>query len=125
MGELTKLQIHKHTFTYKKFTKSLKTECRFGIPFMPMKKTMILEPLLLTEINDVNSKNLIKITEDLVKRIRNNNLEDCFDYFLLQLNLNEEQYIYALRSSLKRVKVFLKRPLNSILVNNYNTEILY
>ncbi len=86
---------------------------------------MILEPLLLTEINDVNSKNLIKITEDLVKRIRNNNLEDRFDFFLLQLNLNEEQYIYALRSSLKRVKVFLKRPLNSILVNNYNTEILY
>ncbi len=55
MGELTKLQIHKHTFTCKNFTKSLKTECRFGIPFMPMKKTIILEPLLLTEINDVKT----------------------------------------------------------------------
>lgn len=41
--KLIELQTHKHTKTCKK--KNGQTGCRFGIPFLPMRKTVILEPL--------------------------------------------------------------------------------
>ncbi|CAF4631979.1 unnamed protein product [Rotaria magnacalcarata] len=41
--ELINLQRHKHSHTCKKHVKN-GIKCRFGIPYFPMKKAMILEP---------------------------------------------------------------------------------
>ena len=41
--ELINLQRHKHSHTCKKHVKD-GIKCRFGIPYFPMRKTMILEP---------------------------------------------------------------------------------
>ncbi|KAK3919903.1 ATP-dependent DNA helicase pfh1 [Frankliniella fusca] len=53
------------------------------------------------------------------------NHEDCsFDEYLAYLNLDEQSYIQALRSKLKRPTVFLGRNLNERRVNAYNKEML-
>ncbi|KAK3913038.1 ATP-dependent DNA helicase PIF4 [Frankliniella fusca] len=53
------------------------------------------------------------------------NNEDCsFDEYLAYLNLDEQSYIQALRSKLKRPTVFLGRNLNERRVNAYNKEML-
>src|ERR1700733_8508667 len=42
LGDVLSYQRHKHSFTCRK---SSQVKCRFGIPFLPMKRTNILEPL--------------------------------------------------------------------------------
>ena len=134
-------QFHKHTFTChkndpkKKFSKSAQTKCRFHFPRCPLPRTYILEPLEDDILNiDVHEQNFSKIMADLKKRLvkRKNiqtklserDLNDTFDEFLLKLNLNLEQYILALRSSIKDSTVFLVRNLNGIMINNYNPLLL-
>jgi nucleoside-triphosphatase THEP1 len=46
------------------------------------------------------------------------------DEFLGQLGMTEEDYVVAVRSSLRRVTVFLRRSTNAIFVNAYNTKLL-
>ncbi|KAK3921586.1 ATP-dependent DNA helicase [Frankliniella fusca] len=51
--------------------------------------------------------------------------EDCtFDEYLAYLNIDEQSYLMALRSKLKRPTVFLKRNLNERRINAYNREML-
>jgi len=47
-----------------------------------------------------------------------------FKDFLLNLGLNREDYIVAIRSSIKRSTVFLKMSTNAIYINGYNKELL-
>ena len=47
-----------------------------------------------------------------------------FDSFLNFLNLSLEEYINAIRSTLTRIKIALKRDVKDILINNYNPLIL-
>jgi hypothetical protein len=53
-----------------------------------------------------------------------NEQELTFDEFISMLHLSEEDYMMAIRSSLKRPKCFLKRSLSEIRINAYNPEIL-
>ncbi|KAK3911511.1 LOW QUALITY PROTEIN: Prefoldin subunit alpha [Frankliniella fusca] len=51
--------------------------------------------------------------------------EECtFDEYLAYLNIDEQSYMMALRSKLKRPTVFLKRNLNERRINAYNREML-
>lgn len=54
-----------------------------------------------------------------------NKNEISFEEILMELNMNEETYISAIRSSLKRPQVFLKRKSNEMNVNGYNKDILH
>ena len=47
-----------------------------------------------------------------------------FEQFIETFELSEEQYTLAVRSSLKTSKVFLKRDIKEIYINNYNDMIL-
>lgn len=49
-----------------------------------------------------------------------------FEEFLQlpQINLSEDDYILAIRSSIKKTTIFLKRSLKDILVNAFNPTIL-
>jgi len=51
-------------------------------------------------------------------------LNDTYEEFLENINLNHEDYLNIIRANLKKTKVFLKRNLNEIMINNYNTKIL-
>ena len=44
---------------------------------------------------------------------------------LSQLNINYEKYILALRSTINKKKVFLKRKLNEIYINNYMFHLIH
>ena len=119
---MIKYQHHKHTFTCKKVLKGGSIDCRFGFPIPPMDKTTILEPLS----NNIKSENYFrKIKENLRARIKNGDLTDDFNTFLNSLYLTKDEYYDAIRSSLHTPKVFLKRSLNEILTNNYNSKILF
>ena len=122
---LTSFQHHKHSFTCKKFCKN-KNECRFGIPFPPMKRTMILEPLNSPTAEELTThkRNYDSIKANLRERLKKNELNDNYEEFLCSLGLDSNEYINAIRYSLKTAKVFLKRSVDEIVVNNYHTKIL-
>lgn len=96
---LVNRQVHRHSHTCRKNTKS---ECRFNVPHPPMRQTKILYPL------DADMpQNKIKVYQDMWKSIKNhldgmNEGEDIsFDQLLLNLNVTEENYLLAVSSSLK------------------------
>ncbi len=123
LTDLVNLQRHKHSKTCKKRGNAV---CRFNFPLPPMPRTMILEPLSETDLE----KNIADILKKALERIRT--LLDSikadetmtFVEFLEKLNLSEQQYIKAIRLSLKHSTLLLKRSPAEIRINCYNPHLL-
>ena len=126
--ELINLQRHKHSHTCKKHVKN-GIKCRFGIPYFPMRKTMILEPFdadekLSKKEREMISKHKENVTKELDKISKETDNSLTFDEFLKHIDMNEEAYIKMIRADLKKAKVFLKRAPNEIRINAYNPMIM-
>nr|KAG5686477.1 hypothetical protein BaRGS_030059 [Batillaria attramentaria] len=129
--EEVKLQQHKHSHTCLKQKGKEKT-CRFGIPHYPMPETMILEPIKDQDLSD--NPNAAKRMRDQLKkqakaiseRLKTLRPEDDIQIadMLREQDMTMEQYIMALRTTIKRSKVFLKRDISERRTNAYNTDIL-
>ena len=119
---LVNRQVHRHTCR-----KNTKSECRFNYPQPPMKQSQILLPL----DSDMPQSD-IKMHKDRWKSIKKhlNDIKDdqdtniSFGQLLLDLNVTEESYLLAIRSSLNAPTVFLKRNPNELRINNYNPPCL-
>ena len=110
------MQKHKHSRTCRKGGKA---ECRFGIPFPPMKKTVILQPF------DGDDRS---IYEDYYKTVKENLVKDensiTYDDLLRNIKLSESDYIKAVQTSITSEKVFLKREPNENRINPYIKDML-
>jgi len=56
--------------------------------------------------------------------LKSKNLDLTYEEFLQELQVTHENYIEIATSSLKKVKIFLKRKLLEVNIYNYNTDIL-
>ena len=123
MEDLVNLQLHRHAKTCKKAGHKI---CRFNFPLPPMPRTMILTPLEKSCYDEENQKN-VKGNAEKIKDLLDNmkyGEEITFEDFLNNLQLTEESYILAIRHSLKRVTLCLKRAPSEIRINNYNSVLL-
>ena len=121
--DTVKLQIHKHSHTCRKKRKKV---CRFGFPKPTFDRTIILEPLssqgftaeeisahkrawktIYASLNELDSSEPVTVQE-----------------FLSQLKISEQDYLLAVRSSIKSPTVFLKRTYAETRVNYYNDSML-
>ncbi|XP_078352070.1 uncharacterized protein LOC144636749 [Oculina patagonica] len=123
MEDLVNLQMHRHAKTCKKAGHKI---CRFNFPLPPMPRTMILTPLD-TSCFDEEGKKLIKENGEKIKEVLDSMKygEDIsFEDFLNKLQLTEDNYILAIRHTLKRDTLFLKRAPSEIRINSYNTNLM-
>ncbi|KAG5675496.1 hypothetical protein PVAND_005392 [Polypedilum vanderplanki] len=97
-----------------------KDVCRFGFPLPPMRETKILHPLTKEEKTEKVKKNFDQIRTTLKNYIKKDRPKQNFDEFLATLKMTEENYIIALRSNLKNVKILYKRSVSSVMTNSYN-----
>ena len=122
MSELVANQIHRHSHTCRK---GRKFQCRFGFPKPPMPRTVILEELPADM--DVNAqlahRKAYKVIEEELKAMGTGEAID-FEEFLARLKLTFDEYILAIRSSLKSTTIFLKRTPSEIRVNAYNPALM-
>jgi hypothetical protein len=114
-----KIQKHRHTKTCRKKGKPI---CRFGFPKPPMNKTMVLEPLLDSEQEDKDNFELIQ--KVLGHKKHKDGMSISMTEFLHDLHLNEDEYIRAVRTSIKSTTIFLKRDPSEIRVNPYMKHLL-
>ena len=150
-----KFQKHRHTFSCYKNNKGVvkisETEgygcragrgnkievqtCRHGFPKFPVPETTILRSYSQTERSNDTDLKTAKTNLDTIKKFilrQNENEEDAiefeklsFERFLCKLGLTYEQYIFALRGTVKQSFVFLpKRDCADVFINNYNARIL-
>ena len=123
---------HKHTcYERKSFRR-----CRFNIPYPPMVRTHILEPLefdakTASKEEIAHNKSLKEIALKIYKLIDEYDKGDSdldmitMDDFFLKLSLTEEEYIIALRSCIRRLTIFLRRNMNELRINAHNEMILH
>jgi Helitron helicase-like domain at N-terminus len=123
--QFMKYQRHKCTHTCKKTLRG-KVTCRFGFPFPPMERTMILMPLpddyeISQEMVNQNRELSVKMKEILIE-------QDCslatMDEFLNKMGITMDRYILFIRSQLKSNKIFVKRLPKDSRVNQYNKKII-
>lgn len=120
---LVKLQIHRHSHTCKRKGKKV---CRFGFPKPIFSKTVLLEPLQEPEFN----KDQILHHKSIWKKVYMalNDLDEttpvCYDDFLAKLQISVDDYMYAVRSSIRTPTIFLKRTSAETRANNYNPDVL-
>ena len=91
-----------------------------------MPRTIILKPLEECHHDEKETK-LMKENSEKIKQVLDGMKcgEDIsFEDFLKKLGLTEESYILAIRNTLKRDTLFLKRSPSEIRINNYNTHLL-
>jgi hypothetical protein len=123
LESLIPLQTHRHTRTCRK---RYNKKCRFGIPFYPMDSTCVLDPLpedYLEEERLNLTVTLNSIRED-IENIDRDRTDVSFNNFLQALNISHDIYLLAIRSSLKKSQVFLKRSPADIYINPYSPKIL-
>ena len=121
MEDLVNLQMHRHVTTCKKAGNKI---CRFNLPLPPMPRTMILTPL---ESACFDEQIQIKQNAEKISEIPDGMKygEDItFEDFLNKLQITEESYILAIRHTLKRNTLFLKRAPSEIRITSYNTVLL-
>lgn len=119
-------QLHKHSQSCYKNQKS-KTLCRFGFPKPPLDSTTILKPF-----EESTPTALVREARANYDRIRDklNEMGRTFrdiiplDEFIEALGLTRNEYISAIRSSIKRVTPFLRRRTSEIYMNQYNDKLL-
>ena len=123
LTDLVNLQRHRHSKTCKKKGHNA---CRFNFPLPPMSRTMILEPLSETDLEenvaDKLKKDLVRI-RSLLDSIKADETMS-FDEFLEKLDLSEQQYLKAIRLSLKHNTLLLKLSPAEIRINCYNANLL-
>ena len=120
-SELVNLQVHKHSKTCRKKGHPI---CRFNFPLPPLDKTLILEPL---DEEIEKYKVIFKRIQDKINSLHtfDNIQEITYQEFLENvLEISEEDYIKAIRSSLNGAKVFLTRKPCEVRVNPYMTSLL-
>ena len=102
------LQIHKHSKTCIRKIAN-KKKCRFGAPWPLLNKTQILYPLEPDEVHnkELHSKTYDNINKFIQTKYKKKNFIN-FDQILNQLNISYKTYILALRSTIKKKKIFLK-----------------
>lgn len=124
MNKCIAYQLHKHSHTCKKGGRS---RCRFGFPRPPLDVTEILSPLpkrIDPRLKSMAVKNFQDIEDKLNEYGRGFKEDIPFCDFLDELDMTREEYIMALRSTIKRTAVFTRRSTNAIFVNNYNRNLL-
>ena len=99
--------------------------CQFNFPLPPVLRSMTLEPLKEIhfkedELKEIKHYNQIKNIFDEMKCGQ----DIAFETFLEKLKLTGNQYLKAIRCSLKSPKLFLKKSLFEIRINNYNPNLL-
>ncbi|KAL7307813.1 hypothetical protein TKK_0000133 [Trichogramma kaykai] len=115
-------QRHKHTHSCYKGKKKTK-KCRFDYPKYVMRKTCILKPLNDEELTGNENIHIIKI-KDMMLKFFNENIMMNYDDILHNLEITENEYIQAIRSTLKNKKLFYKRTSLEVAINPYNPTIL-
>ncbi|XP_055685430.1 uncharacterized protein LOC129791330 isoform X1 [Lutzomyia longipalpis] len=121
---LIKKQMHKHSETCYKGKRNM---CRFNFPIPPMDRTEILIPFSKEEreLHDVNAlKEIYKRIYNEVKNFSIKFVDMSFEDFLFKLDITRQQYILAIRSVIKRPRMFLKRSSLEVNINAYNRDIL-
>lgn len=114
--QIAKLHIHHHT---KKRTKTKRKMCRFGFLQPPMKATTILEPCVDKKQDSMQiAKKLTTILETSIY-----DTSVSFEDFLVKINMTENEYIIAIRSTLLRPTLFLTRKPAHIWNNSFALQI--
>ena len=119
-------QQHRHTHCCRRLVNGAHI-CRFGIPYPPMLATEILMPLSSeypAGKRIMAKQNLIRVKAELEKIRKDGFPEHTYSDFLKLLDLTETQYLEAIRSNIRRPTVFLKREVNAVFINAYNTKLL-
>lgn len=116
-------QTHRHTHTCRK-NEEKPNSCRFNFPLPAMPKTTILVPLPKEEISQKMRENSTKI-DNLMKYFFIKRDYLSIEEILLKLELTEEEYMLAVRSSIGQARVFLKRSSLEVGINAYNRDILH
>ena len=111
-------QVHRHSKTCRIGNTHT---CRFSFPIPPMRKTIILEPI---EYESEQEEIDLKQKWRKIKRLLNQygialELQTTLDEMLTQLDMSEEEYVKAVRTSLVRPKPFLKCRPCEIRINSY------
>ena len=98
-------QLHRHSKSCR-FRQT--NTCRFNFPRPPMRQTCVLEPF---HPNEKDEEDEGKIYWEQIKKYLDNyklglDVEETFDNMLENFNMNEEQYIKGIRSSVACVQFF-------------------
>lgn len=116
-------QIHHHSKSCKREVRGVNV-CRYGIPFLPMDTTRILEPNP-EEIGEKEQKE-VRDKYQKITNFLNTNKDQRYSFteYLDKLSMSKEEYLDVISRKIKRGTVFLKRDLKDCFVNPFNEEIL-
>ncbi|KAI5693521.1 hypothetical protein M8J75_000652 [Diaphorina citri] len=121
LGDLINVQFHRHSRSCHRMVRGVR-HCRFGVPFPPMRRTVILLPLdeTVSEEEKRAYSARYRALQQRMLELHRTREEMNFDDFLAAVPISEEEYMLVIGSQVRRAKVFLRRDLKEIKLNAYN-----
>lgn len=107
---------HHHWIFYREYSK---TQCKYNFPISPMKRTRILELIIVPKQIIIN--NFTKVCNAIKQEQYNESVS--FDSFLEKLSMIERDYIKDIQSTLKTIIIFLKRKPSHTWNNSFTIKI--
>ncbi|KAK3917480.1 Protein virilizer [Frankliniella fusca] len=119
---LVKMQTHHHSHTCYKGRKN--SQCRFNIPYYPMRCTTILRPLP-EDFPGQQRKKYEKILELVKQQLTDKDtMKMSYKILLHTLNIHQDEYLLAIRTSLSKPQLYLRRDPKDILISPYCKKII-
>ncbi|KAK3919183.1 Fumarate hydratase, mitochondrial [Frankliniella fusca] len=121
--DFVELQTHKHSHTCQKRIGNT-DECRFNIPYSPIRQTLIFTPLP-NDIEDNIAKKYKGILFQIKEKLNDEKtLKLNYNQFLESLGITEIKYFTVIRSTLRTPQIFIRRAPMDIFISSYSPKIL-
>ncbi|XP_050303297.1 uncharacterized protein LOC126741056 isoform X3 [Anthonomus grandis grandis] len=119
--DIIQFNTHHHSKSCQKEVRGHKV-CRYGIPFLPMDKSVILTPIKIDKTKEADLRKAMSEKFLMIMRRLKDKPDLSFENFLADLGMSKDEYLNVIQHNIFKTTLFLERLPKDGFINNFNAE---
>ncbi|XP_050310997.1 uncharacterized protein LOC126746701 isoform X2 [Anthonomus grandis grandis] len=119
--DIIQFNTHHHSKSCQKEVRGHKV-CRYGIPYLPMDKSVILTPIKIDKTKEADLRKAMSEKFLMIMRRLKYKPDLSFENFLADLGMSKDEYLNVIQHNIFKTTLFLERLPKDGFINNFNTE---
>ncbi|XP_050294306.1 uncharacterized protein LOC126734651 [Anthonomus grandis grandis] len=119
--DIIQFNTHHHSKSCQKEVRGHKV-CRYGIPFLPMDKSVILTPIKIDKTKEADLRKAMSEKFLMIMRRLKDKPDLSFENFLADLGMSKDEYLNVIQHNIFKTTLFLERQPKDGFINNFNAE---
>ncbi|XP_050313001.1 uncharacterized protein LOC126748056 isoform X16 [Anthonomus grandis grandis] len=119
--DIIQFNTHHHSKSCQKEVRGHKV-CRYGIPYLPMDKSVILTPIKIDKTKEADLRKAMSEKFLMIMRRLKDKPDLSFENFLADLGMSKDEYLNVIQHNIFKTTLFLERLPKDGFINNFNAE---